>query len=150
MDDLIEQIAEGLESTSFWRDQKATEFPDDKQRNEEAARLLQRLTSDVRAMAGSELALQLQEANERLGRVSADFDELITEEDLYRRRIGFGHFPSDGSKYLEDLLDIYRRCISTASVRPSSDANGTSENTPPQPDFSAGVIVPPPAPPLDA
>ena len=80
----------------------------------------------------------------------ADFDELITEEDLYRSRIGFGHFSSNGSEYLEDLLDIYRRCISTASVRPSSDANGTSENTPPQPDFSAGVIVPPPAPPLDA
>jgi hypothetical protein len=76
MDDLIEHIALELESTSFWRDQKAAEFPDDKQRNEEAAQLLQRLADNVRAMAGSELALELQKANEELGRVSADFYKL--------------------------------------------------------------------------
>ena len=144
MDDLIEHIALELESTSFWRDQKAAEFPDDKQRNEEAAQLLQRLADNVRAMAGSELALELQKANEELGRVSADFYELTTEEDQYRSRIGFDHFPSNGSEYLGHLLDIYRRCIATASERLNSDANGTSVRPPPPsmqppPGWTAGV-----------
>ena len=93
MDDLIEHIALELESTSFWRDQKAAEFPDDKQRNEEAAQLLQRLADNVRAMAGSELALELQKANEELGRVSADFYKLNNRRGPVPQSHGFRPLP---------------------------------------------------------
>src|SRR5271166_6397578 len=141
-DDLIEDIAVELESTSFWRDQKAAEFPDE-ERNEGASQLLQRLAHEVRAMAGSDLAVELQKANEKLRDVSADFNELITEEGQYRSRIGFDHFPSNGSEYLEHLLDLCREYIAT-SERRSSDANEPSVRPPPPsrqppPGWTAGV-----------
>jgi hypothetical protein len=104
----LELIALELEGTPFWRFQKDIEWPDD-QRNADAANLLERLAREVRELTGSHVHVKLSRIAKKLGDAS-----VIEEVNEYRRRIGFSAFPSSGSKYLENLIEIYEQSLERA------------------------------------
>ena|ERR1700722_18289986 len=98
--DLLE--ATELERTADWRIKKLGEDPSDGQ-SETAARLLQQLADDLRAIRGSSTYREYQAICGWLD----EFDgmaELSEYAHDYRARIGIDQFPADGEAYLRVLI----------------------------------------------
>jgi hypothetical protein len=111
----LNQILMDLEGSAQWRSMKAEEYPDDK-RNEQAAALLERLTSEI-ASAGD---VALTDELARLEAQLLDLDDVSHLQNTtyecseYRRRIGFHEFPTTGEEYLRYLVHIYSSHLSLA------------------------------------
>jgi hypothetical protein len=115
MSDLNERIGFQVQGTARWRREKAEQFPDDR-RNLEAAEELDRLATQIEALEGSELHLQIAEASERISRLDdAGSDDLnsgnvwfyvgeAVSEEL--RSIGFHTSYSTGGEFLEWYRDL--------------------------------------------
>lgn len=91
-----------LERAADWRIKKLGEDPSDK-RSETAARLLQKLADDVRALGGSG---PYKEYKAICGWLD-EFDgmaELSEYAQDYRMRIGVDKFPANGEEYLRVLI----------------------------------------------
>jgi hypothetical protein len=91
-----------LERTADWRIKKLGEDPSDAQ-SETAAKLLQKLADDVRALSGSGPYKEYQAICGWLD----EFDgmaELSEYAHDYRMRIGIDKFPADGEEYLHVLI----------------------------------------------
>ncbi len=91
-----------LECAADWRIKKLGENPDDRQ-SEEAAKLLQKLADDLRALGGSAPYKEYQAICGWLD----EFDgmaELGEYAQDYRARIGIDKFPADGEEYLRVLI----------------------------------------------
>jgi hypothetical protein len=102
--DLPEAIE--LERTADWRIKKLGEDPADEV-SAGAARLLQKLADDLRALAGSPAFREYQAICGWLD----EFDgmaELSEYAHDYRLRIGVDHFPADGEAYLRVLIGFAR------------------------------------------
>lgn len=98
--DLPEAIE--LERTADWRIKKLGENPADSE-SAAAARLLQKLADDVRALAGSPAYKEYRAICGWLD----EFDgmaELSEYAHAYRIRIGVDRFPADGAEYLRVLI----------------------------------------------
>jgi hypothetical protein len=96
------QEAIELESAADWRIKKLGENPGDQQ-SADAAKLLQKLAGDVRALAGSAAYMEYQAICGWLD----EFDgmaELSEYAKDYRMRIGVDRFPADGEEYLRVLI----------------------------------------------
>ena len=103
-EDTLEAIE--LERTADWRIKKLGENPGDGQ-SEEAAKLLQTLADDVRALAGSPAYKEYQAICGWLD----EFDgmaELSEYAHDYRMRIGIDRFPANGEEYLQVLIGFAR------------------------------------------
>jgi hypothetical protein len=91
-----------LEHTADWRIKKLGENPADEV-SETAAKLLQKLADDLRALAGSPIYREYQAICGWLD----EFDgmaELSEYAHDYQIRIGIDHFPADGDAYLRVLI----------------------------------------------
>lgn len=91
-----------LERAADWRIKKLGENPDDRQ-SEEAAKLLQKLADDLRALSGSAPYKEYQAICGWLD----EFDgmaELNEYAHDYRMRIGVDRFPANGEAYLRVLI----------------------------------------------
>jgi hypothetical protein len=98
--DLLEAVE--LERTADWRIRKLGENPSDRE-SETAAKLLQKLADDVRALRGAPAYTEYQAICGWLD----EFDgmaELSEYAHDYRVRIGIDHFPADGEAYLRVLI----------------------------------------------
>jgi Cdc6-like AAA superfamily ATPase len=109
---MLEDLLNDLESSAHWRRTVMEEHPDDS-RNEDAAKLLERLESEIRSKSDSAIAREIEEIEEKLLRLSKgnshyDLSSLSEECSEYRRRIGISVFPKDGDEYLSELLNIYK------------------------------------------
>jgi restriction system protein len=115
IDDLI---VINVESTAYWRRQKAEEFPED-QRNIQAADMLERLATELRALEGTAL-------HERVARLAEEdgenFSFTLSE---FLRAVGFRSFPSSGEDFLNEflfnLLDLRPELKSLRSISDASD-----------------------------
>jgi hypothetical protein len=99
-DDPLEAVE--LERTADWRIRKLGENPENAE-SAEAAKLLQKLADDVRALAGSPIYREYQAICGWLD----EFDgmaELSEYAHDYRTRIGVDRFPADGEEYLRVLI----------------------------------------------
>jgi hypothetical protein len=95
-----------LERAADWRIKKLGENPSDRE-SETAAKLLQQLADDLRALAGSPA---YREYHAICGWLD-EFDgmaELSEYAHDYRLRIGVDHFPADGEAYLRVLIGFAR------------------------------------------
>jgi hypothetical protein len=91
-----------LERTADWRIRKLGENPDDAE-SAGAAKLLQQLADDLRALAGSPAYREYQAICGWLD----EFDgmaELSEYAQDYRARIGVDKFPANGEEYLHVLI----------------------------------------------
>jgi hypothetical protein len=91
-----------LERTADWRIKKLGENPADTV-SDDAARLLQKLADDLRALAGSPIYREYQAICGWLD----EFDgmaELSEYAHDYRLRIGIDYFPAGGDAYLKVLI----------------------------------------------
>lgn len=98
--DLAEAVE--LECAAEWRIKKLGENPDDVE-SAAAAKLLQRLADDVRALAGSAIYREYQAICGWLD----EFDgmaELAEYAQDYRARIGVDKLPTNGEEYLRVLI----------------------------------------------
>src|ERR1700722_18889706 len=98
--DLLEAVE--LERTADWRIRKLGENPSDR-RSELAAKLLQQLADDLRALHGTPAYREYQAICGWLD----EFDgmaELSEYAHDYRARIGIDQFPADGAAYLRVLI----------------------------------------------
>jgi len=103
-DDLPEALE--LERIADWRIRKLGENPDDRQ-SEQAAKLLQKLADDLRALDGSPAYREYQAICGWLD----EFDgmaELSEYAHDYRLRIGVDRFPANGEDYLRVLIGFAR------------------------------------------
>jgi hypothetical protein len=100
--DLIE--AAELERAADWRIKKLGEHPAD-EASATAARLLQKLADDVRALQGSAVYTEYLAILNWLGEfdVMGDFAERAHD---YRTRIGVDRFPENGEAYLRTLIAL--------------------------------------------
>ncbi len=119
--DFLETVVGDLESTAYWRREKATEYPSDR-RNDTAADILEQLARAIRAEPQSDAVMRLQDLDEKLARrahtdKNVDFSGLIIECSDYRRRIGFSEFPSSIEQYLATLSALYRGHLSRNTRR---------------------------------
>jgi hypothetical protein len=111
----LNQSLMDLEASVQWRSMKSEEYPDDK-RNEQAAALLERLTSEI-ASAGD---VALTDELARLEAQLLDLDDVSHLQNATyecsecRRRIGFHEFPTTGEEYLRHLVHIYSSHLSLA------------------------------------
>jgi hypothetical protein len=95
-----------LERAADWRIRKLGENPADAE-SAAAARLLQKLADDLRALAGSPAYREYQAICGWLD----EFDgmaELAEYAHDYRARIGVDKFPADGTEYLRVLIGFAR------------------------------------------
>ena len=98
--DLAEAVE--LEGTADWRTKKLGEDPDDGE-SAAAAKLLQRLADEVRALAGSAIYREYQAICGRL----EEFDgmaELAEYAQAYRAQIGVDQVAANGEEYLRVLI----------------------------------------------
>jgi hypothetical protein len=103
--DTLEAIE--LERTADWRIKKLGENPADTQ-SAHAAKLLQKLADDLRALAGSPAYTEYQAICGWLD----EFDgmaELAEYAHDYRARIGVDKFPADGEAYLRVLIGFAKQ-----------------------------------------
>jgi len=106
-DDPLE--ATELERTADWRIKKLGENPADRQ-SAEAAKLLQQLADEVRALTGSPIYQEYQAICGWLD----EFDgmaELSEYAHDYRLRIGVDHFPATGEDYLRVLIGFAKDAL---------------------------------------
>jgi hypothetical protein len=104
LDDLPEAVE--LERAADWRIRKLGDNPGDAE-SDAAARLLQKLADDLRALAGSPAYQEYQAICGWLD----EFDgmaELAEYAQDYRSRIGVDRFPADGGDYLRVLIGFAR------------------------------------------
>jgi hypothetical protein len=107
--DTLEAIE--LERTADWRIKKLGENPADTQ-SAHAAKLLQKLADDLRALAGSPAYTEYQAICGWLD----EFDgmaELGEYAHDYRLRIGVDRFPADGEEYLRVLIGFAKDTFGT-------------------------------------
>lgn len=97
-----------LEGSADWRRRKAEEYPEDAQRNLEAAQLLEWLAVEVGALEGSEIHRRLGAAVDKCD----DLSRFSEEWSDYVRRIGFSTFPDNGQQLLNDMLSTMLAGIS--------------------------------------
>jgi hypothetical protein len=91
-----------LERAADWRIKKLGENPDDRQSGA-AAKLLQKLADDLRALAGSPAYTEYQAICGWLD----EFDGMAELQEYaqdYRAQIGIDKFPVDGEEYLRVLI----------------------------------------------
>jgi len=108
-EDLLEAVE--LERTADWRIKKLGEDPDDRQ-SAEAAKLLQKLADDLRALSGSSVYKEYQAICGWLD----EFDgmgEVSEYAHDYRMRIGVDQFPADGDAYLRVLIGFAKDTFGT-------------------------------------
>jgi hypothetical protein len=110
MQDITRLITDDLEYAAEWRWEKAAEFPEDADRNLEAAQTLDRMAADVKNFQGSQWQWRLQGlfdgAPER-------FSEVLS---FMVRAVGFGSSSKTGEQFLEEL------CFLAAEI---NDREGT-------------------------
>jgi hypothetical protein len=100
-----------LERAADWRIRKLGENPNDAE-SAEAAKLLQKLADDLRALTGSPAYKEYQAICGWLD----EFDgmaELSEYAHGYRLRIGVDHFPDDGEEYLRVLIGFAKDTFGT-------------------------------------
>lgn len=105
--DLAEAVE--LECVADWRIKKLGENPDDVE-SAAAAKLLQRLADDVRALAGSAIYREYQAICGWLD----EFDgmaELTEYAQDYRARIGVDRVPANGEEYLRVLIGFAKEAF---------------------------------------
>lgn len=103
--DLAEAVE--LEGAADWRIKKLGENPDDV-KSAAAAKLLQRLADEVRALAGSAIYGEYQAICGWL----EEFDgmtELAEYAQAYRARIGVDQVPANGDEYLRVLIGFAKK-----------------------------------------
>jgi hypothetical protein len=108
LDDLPEAVE--LERAADWRIRKLGDNPGDAE-SAAAARLLQKLADDLRALAGSPAYREYPAICGWLD----EFDgmaELAEYAHDYRTRIGVDRFPADGGDYLRVLIGFARETFS--------------------------------------
>jgi hypothetical protein len=114
---LFEIEALELEGTSYWRFQKAEQYPDD-ERNAMAASLSLKIAEQLRALKhDSKQAAAFEALSDFIFTDAADEDDITEVVRLwgeYRSRIGFDNFPGSAEEYLEDLLEIAREASPAA------------------------------------
>jgi len=96
--DINTLIADEVESTAHWRYMKACEFPDDADRNSEAAARLERIAADLRKAEGSQLHWRLQGL---AGKNPEGFGEILSQ---LTRAVGFRSSAETGTEFLEELF----------------------------------------------
>lgn len=96
--DLAEAVE--LEGAADWRIKKLGENPDDV-KSAAAAKLLQRLADEVRALAGSAICGWLEEFD--------GMTELAEYAQAYRARIGVDQVPANGEEYLRVLIGFAKK-----------------------------------------
>ena len=101
-DDPIE--AEELERAADWRLRKCSENPADTE-SAAAARLLQNLADQVRALRGSPVYTEYLAILNWLGEFDVT-EEFAERANVYRSRIGGEHFPESGDAYLRALTAL--------------------------------------------
>ena len=100
-----------LERTADWRIKKLGENPADTV-SDDAARLLQKLADDLRALAGSPIYREYQAICGWLD----EFDGMAELQEYaqdYRARIGVDKFPADGEEYLRVLIGFAKDTFGT-------------------------------------
>jgi hypothetical protein len=98
--ELLELEALELECSAEWRRQKAQEYPEDAQRNLEAAELLDKLAVEIRALQGSDVHRNFSAA---VVKRETDYTFHEAQSD-YRRLIGFHEWPDNAEEYLIRLM----------------------------------------------
>jgi len=96
-----------LERAAAWRLRQVDENPDD-MISAEAARQLQTLAEQVRALEGGKLLHEFRCICNWLGE-SGDVDELVQLVRDYNGRIGVGEHPADGEAYLRALVGLAQK-----------------------------------------
>src|SRR5215469_14753456 len=115
----LEHVIDRVESSAYWRDQKAEQYPDDN-RNVRSSRALEKLAENLRALsADDEHATAYEAVMERLAEL-ADNDadklyDLSEHESHYIGRYGFD-YPQDGnpSDFLSALTEHCRELVAEA------------------------------------
>jgi len=104
-DDLPE--VEDLQRAAEWRLRKVDEDPSD-EKSAAAARLLQKLAEELRALQGSPLCREYHAICNWLGESDgiSEFEQRAAD---YRSRIGFDHSPDNGEAYLRALIDMAKQ-----------------------------------------
>ncbi len=96
--DIVNLIANDVELEADRRSMKAAEFPDDAERNLEAAALLYRIAADLKTLEGSHLHWRVQAlCSANCERYSETLSELI-------RAVGFRSSAKTGLEFLDELL----------------------------------------------
>jgi hypothetical protein len=130
----ILEIHLDVEGTAEWRWRKAAEFPKDT-RNEFAAKELEKIANEIKALEGSEtlkqIDSQIDEAVETLNNLGADWTDVSKEVSDELRTVGF-HNDHSGLSFLEwyrdRLLEKVQDCLDEAVPQP--DLNEQVENEP--------------------
>lgn len=94
-----ELVVFDIEGTAHWRLSKVDEFPDD-HRNIEAATILERLASELRALEGTDHHRRLAQLAEELAE-DGHFSRVLSD---LTRAIGFHSFPASAADFLDELL----------------------------------------------
>lgn len=96
-----------LERTAEWRLRQVDDNPDD-MISADAARQLQTLADQVRALEGSTLLHEFRCICNWLGE-SGDVEDLVQMVRDYNGRIGAGEHPADGAAYLHALIGLAQK-----------------------------------------
>lgn len=99
MNDMDTLIGFEVESSAYWRRQKAEEFPQDADRNLRAAELLDRIAADLKAQVGTDLHRQVFDLAE-----NAPEEFGVAVSDL-TRQVGFYPVAETGEKFLKALVE---------------------------------------------
>jgi hypothetical protein len=135
-----ELLVFSVETTATWRQTKASEYPDDAERNLAAAHLLERLASDLRALSGTTLHSRLDSVLSDEKGLDLPLSEIISQAN---RDVGFRSFPESGEEFLEDLIHALENEIALHVVS-SKIENQLSErysNSYTQPSHSANATA---------
>lgn len=95
----IDWLADSLERSAEWRQEKAKEYPDDAQRNLLAADELEKLSVEVRKLDGTELHRRYHEA------FLKEPDRMTEVEGELTRSVGFHRGYSSGEDLVEDIIE---------------------------------------------
>lgn len=104
VEDMQEAIA--LERAAEWRMRKADADPSD-DRSLTAARQLEKLAGELRALRGSKAHLEYITLHNWLSESDA-VSELAINVEYFNERLGFGTWAEDGAGYLRALIEMAR------------------------------------------
>jgi hypothetical protein len=133
-DYLNNMIGYQVQGTAEWRREKARQFPDDADRNLQAAKELDQLAAEIDAVEGSEIEQQIDDIQASInnldeGDVWGDLNETVSAE---LRSIGFHGSYSSGVELLEWYRDLLREKLHDLIEQavPAPDLRELVENDP--------------------
>jgi hypothetical protein len=103
--DALSYLSEELDGTIYFRDERATQYPDDS-RNKAAADLMRRLQRGIEGLYGSRTEERIDAALKTIQ--VREFNQDHSEaESAFWRSIGFGYFPESADELANDVAALF-------------------------------------------